>query len=168
MKKLLLGSMLVLGATSFGAILEDLENTGKKPAALNIRVTGNVVDSTTYSLIVKPLDSTNSLDTMQFNFDGLVIGKATTAEGRYSAGVYKDNELIKEDYKIAASLKRNGVDAVGTPTKLKEAYLDYSLDEPQAVGREYIGRVNVKATGKAKGSFVDNGVNLEVLVKKAN
>ncbi|WP_291255899.1 hypothetical protein [Fusobacterium sp.] len=166
MKKLLLGSMLVLGATSFGAVVEDLQNNGAKPAVLNIRVKGTVVDPTKYSLIVKPLDATNTTDTMQFNFDGLTIGEEQIVEGGYSAGVYQNNILITDDYKIETSLKRNGQNATTSEyDQMAAAKLAYSLGEPQAVGREYRGKVNVKATGKAKGSFVDNGVNLEVLVK---
>lgn len=165
MKKLLLGSMLVLGATSFGAVLEDIDKTGASPATLNIRVKGTVVDGTKHSLIVKPLDGTNSTDTMQFNFDGLTVDEVVRTEGKYSAGVYKNNILIEEAYKIEASLKRGNQDATANEFNATNAMLKYSMSEPQKNGREYRGNVVVEATGKAKGTFLDNGVSLEVFVK---
>lgn len=169
MKKLLLGSMLVLGATSFGAgsVLEGIEDTkiGKNPATLNIQVTGSVVDDTKYTLIVRALDGGNSTNTMQFNFDGLTKNQEIEKVGRYSAGVYKENKLITEEYKIESHLKRGETEVTGVTTIDNKAELKYSLVEPHFTGGEYRGAVNVSAKGLEKGNFVDNGVNLEVFVK---
>lgn len=168
MKKLLLGSMLVLGATSFGAAIEDIATNHAHPAVLNIQVRGTVIDTTKHALIVRPVNMTgSSTDLMVFNFNDLQKDETKSISGNYEAGIYQNGNFVDGNYKIESSLKR-GTGAADTEFDVNgKAKLKYTHREAEKVpGRPFIGTIEVEAKGVAVGEFVDNGVKLEVLVKQ--
>lgn len=69
MKKLLLLSLLVLGANSFGAVIGSEVGAGKSTTvSLPIRTTANVVAATGKQVIIKATTSGMRGDMMEFNF----------------------------------------------------------------------------------------------------
>lgn len=169
MKKLLLGSMLVLGATSFATSVQDLANNSTTPAALQINVRGEVIDTTKYTLVLKPVNTSGTTtDSLEFKFDDLVVGKSATLKGEFEAGVYQNDTSVDlgANHTLEANLKKAGNNITnGQVHSGDKVDLAYTLGELMKRGNVYRGNVSVEAKGNKVGSFVENGVTLEVLVK---
>lgn len=95
-KMLLIGAMLVLGATSFGERVADLgTGTGTKTGGtkLDIMVRGEVVDQNKHILVVSPITNAGAdNNTIEFNFGAMPLGSTSTMVGRFKAEVFKSGD----------------------------------------------------------------------------
>lgn len=95
-KMLLIGAMLVLGATSFGQRVADLgTGTGSKTGGtkLDIMVRGEVVDQNKHVLVISPITNAGAdNNTIEFNFGAMPLGSTSTMVGRFKAEVFKGGE----------------------------------------------------------------------------
>lgn len=121
MKKLLLiGAMLIVGATSFSAVTEILtltETDGAKKYSgtgrLPIESEGSILDSTgRVVLVVNPTDNAGTDgESLMFNFGAVGRGRAETLIGRFEAMVLKDNQKVDiSEAAITVKLEKNGTD----------------------------------------------------------
>lgn len=189
MKKLLLiGAMLIVGATSFSAVTVDLGNgasytgTGRLP----IESEGNILDSTgRVVLVVNPTDNAGTDgESLMFNFGAVGRGRAEILIGRFEAMVLKDNQKVDiSGANINVKLEKNGTDLKdahkltvmksGTTTNEKLVDLTYELsgiNGLDASGTVYNGEVIASAFRPLKqanngneyveGEFIDNSINL--------
>lgn len=188
MKKLLLiGAMLIVGATSFSAVTVNLGSgttytgTGRLP----IESEGSILDSTgRVVLVVNPTDNAGTDgESLMFNFGAVGRGRAETLIGRFEAMVLKDNTKVDiSGANITVKLEKNGatpqdahkltVMKSGTTDK-KLVDLTYELSKANGLdssGKVYNGEViasafrPLKQTGGADGyvdgEFIDNSINL--------
>lgn len=92
-KMLLIGAMLVLGATSFGQRVADLgTGTGPKTGGtkLDIMVRGEVVDQNKHVLVISPITNAGAdNNTIEFNFGAMPLGSTSTMIGKFKAEVFK-------------------------------------------------------------------------------
>lgn len=97
-KMLLIGAMLVLGATSFGQRVADLnldKQTSKYSGGtkLDIMVRGEVVDQNKHILVISPITNAGAdNNTIEFNFGAMPLGSTSTMVGRFKAEVFKGGE----------------------------------------------------------------------------
>ncbi|MGL5622949.1 hypothetical protein, partial [Cetobacterium sp.] len=93
MKKLLLAALAVLSTTAFSAIGTQVTN-GTGTATLPITVQGNVLDTTTASLVVTPLRNAG-VDgaSMAFDFGDLHRGSSQMLSGTYQAEIIQNGVL---------------------------------------------------------------------------
>lgn len=95
-KMLLIGAMLVLGATSFGQRVADLgTGTGPKTGGtkLDIMVIGEVVDQNKHVLVISPITNAGAdNNTIEFNFGAMPLGSTSTMVGRFKAEVFKSGD----------------------------------------------------------------------------
>lgn len=96
-KMLLIGAMLIVGATSFGQRVADLGTADSSPKTggtkLDITVRGEVVDSSKNILVITPLTNAGADDnTIVFNFGTMALGSSSTLTGKFKAEVFKAND----------------------------------------------------------------------------
>lgn len=168
MKKLLLiGAMLIVGATSFSAVTEELTLTGADGAKtylgtgrLPIESEGSILDSTgRVVLVVNPTDNAGTDgESLMFNFGAVGRGRAETLIGRFEAMVLKDNTKVDiSKANITVKLEKNGatpqdahkvvVEKSGTADK-KLVDLTYELSSVNGLdssGKVYNGEVIASA-----------------------
>lgn len=175
MKKLLLiGAMLIVGATSFSAVSFDLTETqGQHPnpntysgtGTLPIDSEGVIIDSTGKAILVlSAIDSsgTNGRE-LTFNFGSVPRGQEQTLIGKFKAEVFENNvqkslngatisvELEKGNKK--ANAVRFEVDSTKNDTanagkKLKLVHLSYELSKSNGLsqdGKQYNGEIRAVA-----------------------
>lgn len=188
MKKLLLiGAMLIVGATSFSAVTVNLGSgtTYTGTGRLSIESEGSILDSTgRVVLVVNPTDNAGTDgESLMFNFGAVGRGRAETLIGRFEAMVLKDNTKVDiSGANITVKLEKNGatpqdahkltVMKSGTTDK-KLVDLTYELSKANGLdssGKVYNGEViasafrPLKQTGGADGyvdgEFIDNSINL--------
>lgn len=188
MKKLLLiGAMLIVGATSFSAVTVDLGSgttytgTGRLP----IESEGNILDSTgRVVLVVNPTDNAGTDgESLMFNFGAVGRGRAETLIGRFEAMVLRNNQKVNiSGANIEVKLEKNGatpqdahkltVMKSGSATE-KLVDLTYELsgiNGLDASGTVYNGEVIASAFRPLKqaadgntyvdGEFIDNSISL--------
>lgn len=168
MKKLLLLSLLVVGANSFGAVIGDQTVANGVPAVvgLPIRSTGRVVEATTKQVIMESTTSGMNGGMMEFTFGDFKAGVATrksldgTFEVRLADGSIFDQEKeLADSTKTAIAISFNpdnfasgGVKAVetvgsgdnGLPSGAKIAYsVSGRLNDD---GKKYLGNLSAVLT----------------------
>lgn len=167
MKKLLLASLLVVGATSFGAVSTELSQQGAGEAKLPIKVVGNVISTTNTTLVVTPLNNAGvNGASMEFAFGDLVTGRDQTLSGNFEVALYK------EDAKVAFTNAPTVTLEGGTPgsgeniktTTLDQAKLTYTLGALTKKGIAYENSIDISVKPTAAGNFVDNAVSVKVAV----
>lgn len=188
MKKLLLiGAMLIVGATSFSAVTVDLGSGGTYTGTgrLPIESEGNILDSTgRVVLVVNPTDNAGTDgESLMFNFGAVGRGRAETLIGRFEAMVLKNNNKVDiSKANITVKLEKNGatpqdahkviVMKSGSSTE-KLVDLTYELsgiNGLDASGTVYNGEVIASAFRPLKqatggntyvdGEFIDNSISL--------
>lgn len=169
MKKLLLLSLLAIGATSFAAV----EGTAEK-AEMPVVVRGSVIDKTGTNLVIEPIKNAGvNGASMEFDFGGIVQGETQALQGTFA--IYKANKsVINADMTkmetgflqadgsvVAEELKTAGADNkvnlaynVVTTTTSDSKRINGVLDVTAAV-----------AADAGKGSFLDNTVKLAIITK---
>lgn len=187
MKKLLLGALLVVGATSFGAVSDILDVSGNGQAALELVASGEILDTTDKpTLVVTPLGAGSAGNVLEFDFGDLALNVEETVSGQFEAKIveYSNsavNVLPTAADVITATLE-GGTDIV-TGEKIKVTLkdvdnvnkelgtLNYSLSFiPGAVDNDnkiesYTGTVLATVEPTAAGTFLSNAARVNVKVK---
>lgn len=120
MKKLLLGALLVVGATSFAVeevLTESPANTWSGRTSLTLNAQGNILDATDKPvLVVEPDVLGTDTDALEFNFNNLMMnGKPQTVVAGFEARIEVNGKsLALADDAIAASL--SGGDEINATT----------------------------------------------------
>lgn len=95
-KMLLIGAMLVLGATSFAQRVADLNPADSKYSGgtkLDVLVKGEVVDSNKNILVITPITNAGADGTtIEFNFGEMKLNSSATMVGKFKAEVFKAGE----------------------------------------------------------------------------
>lgn len=166
MKKLLLASLLLVGATSFGAAAGEITQEGTGMANLPVVVKGNVLEDTKLVLVVTPEKNAGvNGDTMEFDFGNIGLGSKAKHEMTNGFKV----ELLKKEKQIAfnqaptAKLTGVGVDSKNETVAADVIYtLSSALNKTE--GEAYRGTLTVKVEPKKAGSFIDTACNIQVSV----
>lgn len=193
MKKLLLiGAMLIVGASSFGDVLIKLNETNK-PAGqkkvysgegnLPIISRGNIIKTTgRVTLIVEPITTTGADNTnLEFQFGKLLKGESKVQLGEFRARVLKDNaeipilkgdktsaitsEIMNEGTKMSAPVPVKNVN------KTEIGTIFYQLSSGSGLTNEnksYIGKVSAQIALKENtevGSFTHNTSSVKIKVE---
>ncbi len=170
MKKLLLLSLLAMGATSFAAV----EGTAAR-AEMPITVRGSVIDKTGTNLVIEPLKNAGVNGTsMEFDFGGIVQGQSQTLQGSFA--IYKANATtaitdastnIKVGMLNAAGTDVTATDTttVGTNSKVTLGYaVRYSATpDLKRINGTIDVTANVADDAEAT-SFLDTSKKLAVLI----
>lgn len=187
MKKLLLGALLVVGATSFGAVLtEDAGGTTYSGSeTLMLRASGNIVDvTTTPTLVVEPTGTATGGGAIDFIFGSMVMdGQPKYATGAFTAKVIKDDgqkdvlvpiETTEIDAKLAGgtvdgSGKLTNIKLVDTGTGTSIGDLVYTLAfAPNTDKTIYTGTITAEVTPTAVGTFLNREGSVDVIVTNLN
>lgn len=171
MKKLLLLSLLAMGATSFAAV----EGTPER-AEMPIVVKGSVIDKTGVNLVIEPIKNAGvNGASMEFDFGGIVQGQKQTLDGTFA--IYKANsaEINATAANITVGLLNAAGDAVeatdsttsvGGVTGVDATYAVSSTVNPDRTRVEGNLTVDVAvADTAAAGSFLDTTKKLAVIIK---
>lgn len=179
MKKLFLTAMLVVGATSFGAVVKPVNQAqGTTEALLPLVVTGNVVEPTDLMLEVTPvLNAGPDGKSLAYDFGDMIQGiSKQTLNGTFTVRLLtKDKE---ESFFATAPkytlVKADGTNATDTDLKDKEltnkVKLSYSLAQPvgEAGVKTNRGTVVVSAdatpAGVTTGLFTDTGLSVKISI----
>lgn len=171
MKKLLLLSLLTVGATSFAAV----QGTADR-AEMPITVKGTVLAKTGTELVIEAIKNAGVNGTsMEFDFGGIVQGQQQTLEGTFA--IYRpDNSAISSDIsKIEVGMLNNTLDGVTASATTADVGGITGVTATYAVSSEVNAtkdRVNGKLavnivvgeTAQTK-SFLDTTKKLAVLIK---
>ena len=177
MKKLFLAAMLVVGATSFGAVVKPVNQAqGTTDALLPLVVTGNVIEPTDLMLEVTPvLNAGPDGKSLALDFGDLIKGKSKqTLNGTFIARLLtsagKESYFANEPtYKIVKADGTEVSDNKQTNT-LNGVKIDYSLAQPkgEAGVKTNSGTVVVSAdatdVGVTTGLFTDTGLSVKISV----
>ncbi|MGL5459968.1 MAG: hypothetical protein ACRDBY_10170 [Cetobacterium sp.] len=178
MKKLLLLSLLAMGATSFATV----EGTADR-AEMPITVRGTVIAKTGTNLIIEPIKNAGVAGaSIEFDFGAVVQGQKQSLDGTFA--IYKANssEIVTDANKdkLAVGLlntAKTDVEAtqttndVGGITGLTATYTVSSTPNPTRTRVEGNIAVNIDATtvdgaGAGNvGSFLDTTKKLAVIIK---
>lgn len=171
MKKLLLLSLLAIGATSFAAV----EGTADR-AEMPITVRGTVIAKTGTNLVIEPIKNAGVTGaSMEFDFGAIVQGQNQTLDGTFA--IYKaNNSVINADIsKIAVGilnttlndvLETASTSNVGGITGVTATYTVGSIVNSAKNRVDGNLSVNIATTETATpGSFLDNTKKLAVIIK---
>lgn len=142
MKKLLLVSLFILGATSFAAV-----SGSASKAEMIIKVRGNVIAKTETNLIIEPVKNAGiDGSSMAFDFGSLAIGASQSLEGTFK--VYKANSSVlnTDMTKVSVGI----LDTAGTGTD--------PTAETVSVGRSNVKVKYVVNTAASSDNKVINGI----------
>lgn len=183
MKKLLLiGAMLIVGATSFSASvteLSDSSSSGKYSGTglLDIHSTGKILDPTGRAMLVINPKNNAGPDGESLLFDFGAVGRGTEVKqvGSFEAEVVtkKSNEIVKADLtsKINVNLLKNGEKkekiekfTVMSSTDKSKSMVDlsYQLSGSNGLingGKTYSGKILVTAYRPLKSDTTNGGDN---------
>lgn len=172
-KLLLLGAMLILGATSFGYTIE----LGDTPAAganktytgsgnLELRSRGNIIDPTNkVLLVVKPTISAGANGTsLEFDFGRMTKKQSKSMVGEFTAEVFKGGgkpgatltPVPLKDSNMVVNINGNGTDPTQNKT-LKKAL--YSSTQGTDGNRKEIGTVvyTINPSSGVQGGYTYRG-----------
>lgn len=171
MKKLLLLSLLAMGATSFAAVVGTADR-----AEMPITVRGTVMAKSGTNLVIEPIKNAGvNGASMEFDFGAIVQGQKQTLDGTFA--IYKaNNATINVDVtKIAVGmLNAAGDDVVATSTTTDAGGITgvtatYTVNSAVNAAKSRVDgnlAVNVAvADAAAPGSFLDTTKKLAVIVK---
>ncbi len=176
MKKLFLTAMLVVGATSFGAVVKPVNQAqGTTEALLPLVVTGNVIEPTDLMLEVTPvLNAGPDGKSLAYDFGDMIQGVTKqTLNGTFTARLMTKDK--KESYFAAAPtysiVQADGTSATGQTNKTlgNNVVLDYSLAQPKGEAGVKMNRGTVVVSADATnasttGLFTDTGLSVKVSV----
>jgi hypothetical protein len=176
MKKLFLAAMLVVGATSFGAVVKPVNQAaGNTDALLPLVVTGNVVEPTDLMLEVTPvLNAGPDGKSLAYDFGDMIQGiTKQTLNGTFTARLLtktkSESYFIKEP--TYSLVKSDGTDATGQTNKslTNGVGLDYSLAQPKGEAGVKVNRGTVVVSADATnatttGLFTDTGLSVKISV----
>lgn len=176
MKKLFLAAMLVVGATSFGAVVKPVNQAaGNTEALLPLVVTGNVVEPTDLMLEVTPvLNAGPDGKSLAFDFGDLIKGTSKqTLNGTFTTRLLTSDK--KESYFASAPtyeiVMADGSQASNTKKTLgNDVALEYSLSQPKGEAGVKTNRGTVVVSADATnattaGLFTDTGLSVKISVK---
>ncbi|WP_027129250.1 hypothetical protein [Fusobacterium perfoetens] len=187
MKKLLLGALLIVGATSFGAVSSELKTTDTGPdpkkysgsGSLGLVSRGEVVSAANkVMLIITPTVSAGADGTsLAFEHGQILVGDSSELTGKFEAKVVTgaNNEILPITNELAVQLivgtdnvkqgeYSNTVELIkGTST---DTTLAYQLTNDSGLqGNIYRGTILSKVmAGDKAGTFLDRGSKIEVTV----
>lgn len=182
MKKYLLGALLIIGATSFGAVavpVVESSGTGSAKADLPVKVVGTVLDSKTSKvLVVTPLKNAGvSSGSLEFDFGNLIEGQSQQLDGTFKIEVMGSGKPVELTTPPTVALVGGtavGSDSkkvtvnVGTadPTNANDVTLTYALTNlVKQSDNSYLGGLTVDAdvkTGAKAGAFVDRTIGVQI------
>lgn len=179
MKKLFLAAMLVVGATSFGAVVKPVNQaSGRTEVLLPLVVTGNVIEPTDLMLEVTPvLNAGPDGKSLAYDFGDMIQGVTKqTLNGTFTARLLtqtkKESFFIAEpEYSIVKA--SDGTVASGGDINDKAlgngVKLTYGLAQPKGEAGVKINRgtvvVSADATNaSATGLFTDTGLSVKISV----
>lgn len=179
MKKLFLTAMLVVGATSFGAVVKPVNQaTGNTEALLPLVVTGNVIEPTDLMLEVTPvLNAGPDGKSLAYDFGDLIKGMSKqTLNGTFNVRLLAKDK--SESYFATAPqysiVKADGTDAnddlTNGRTLSNKVKLLYGLAQPKGEAGVKMNRGTVVVSADATASdvttglFTDTGLSVKVTV----
>lgn len=178
MKKLFLVAMLVVGATSFGAVVKPVNQAqGTTDALLPLVVTGNVIEPTDLMLEVTPvLNAGPDGKSLAFDFGDMIKGLSKqTLNGTFNVRLL--NSSKKESYFASAPtyeiVMADGSQAQANNTKKtlgNQVALEYSLSQPKGEAGVKTNRGTVVVSADATnatdtGLFTDTGLSVKISIK---
>lgn len=165
MKKLLLVSLLAMGATSFAAVSGTATS-----AEMPIKVKGMVMAKTGAELVIEPVKNAGVEGaSMEFDFREVVQGNSQSLEGTFK--IYRANKSIMENTKIGIlNAAGTGVDTTAqTKLDTDKITIDYTVTSSiDAAKKEILGTlgVNVAVAEEATtGAFIDTNKKLAVFIE---
>lgn len=179
MKKLFLTTMLIVGATSFGAVVKPVnQSVGTTDALLPLIVTGNIIEPTDLMLEVTPaLNAGADGKSLSYDFGDLIKGTSKqTLRGTFIARLLtqtnKESYFIeKPKYSIVKAVDGTSADeGVGTPKTLDNGVtLTYGLAQPDGEAGVKVNRGTVVVSADASGAttsglFTDTGLSVKISV----
>lgn len=184
MKKYLLGALLVIGATSFGAVAVPVTGTGSGGTAaadLPVKVVGTVLDSKTSKvLVVTPMKNAGvSSGSLEFDFGNLIEGQNQQLDGTFKIEVMGNGKPVELANAPTVTLvggtvagnnnKKATVNVnTGDVANSNDVTLTYILSTlAKQSDNSYLGTLTVGAkveTGADTGTFVDTSVGVKVKV----
>ena len=186
MKKYLLGALLIIGATSFGAVAVPVTSsasgsTGTAAADLPVKVVGTVLDSKTSKvLVVTPMKNAGvSSGSLEFDFGNLIEGQSQQLDGTFKIEVMGNGKPVELTTSPTVALeggtavggdnKKATVEVnTGNTTKQNDVTLTYTLSTlAKQSDNSYLGTLTVGAkveSGADTGTFVDASVGIKVKV----
>lgn len=188
MKKYLLGALLAIGATSFGAVAVPVTSSGSTGAAaadLPVKVVGTVLGRTTSKiLVVTALKNAGvSGGTLEFDFGNLIEGQSQQLDGTFKVEVMGSEKPIELNTAPTATLiegttvgsgNKKATVSVGTGdlTNTDDVTLTYVLTNlVKQSDNSYLGGLTVDAkakTGAKAGAFVDRTIGVQIAVSGVN
>ena len=179
MKKLFLTAMLVVGATSFGAVVKPVNQaSGTTEALLPLVVTGNVIEPTDLMLEVTPvLNAGPDGKSLAYDFGDLIKGMSKqTLNGTFNVRLLTVDK--SESYFATAPtytiVKADGQEAQPADLTEKElsnkVKLNYSLAKPSGEAGVKLNRGTVVVSADATngeavtGLFTDTGLSVKVSI----
>lgn len=173
-KLLLLGAMLIVGATSFGYVVElgDTPSEGKSETYngsgnLELRSRGNIIDPTNkVLLVVKPTISAGPDNTsLEFNFGRMTVSDSKSMVGEFTAEVFKGGggpslELTPvplQDSNMVVNINGNSSTVSGQQTQVKKEL--YSSIQDSSGERKEIGTVvyTINPSSGVQGKYTYRG-----------
>ncbi len=177
MKKLFLTAMLVVGATSFGAVVKSVNQAqGTTEALLPLVVTGNVIEPTDLMLEVTPvLNAGPDGKSLAYDFGDLIKGMSKqTLNGTFNVRLLTKNQeesyfATAPEYKIVQADGVDVLDSKKTNTLNNGVKIDYSLAKPNGESGVKINRGTVVVSADATsastaGLFTDTGLSVKVSI----
>lgn len=187
-KLLLLGAMLVLGATSFGYTIElgdtpvaGMSDTYTGSGNLELRARGNIIDPTNkVLLVVKPTISAGADGTsLEFDFGRMTKKQSKSMVGEFTAEVFKgggsSNAVLTpvplKDSNMVVNINGNGSTVAGQNTQVKKEL--YSSSQGTDGNRKEIGTVvyTINPSSGVQGQYTYRGrltTEVSLGIKKAD
>ncbi len=182
MKKYLLGALLVIGATSFGAVAVPVTGSGSDGTAkadLPVKVVGTVLDNKTSKvLVVTPLKNAGvSSGSLEFDFGNLIEGQSQQLDGTFKIEVMGSGKPVElttpptvalvGGNTIGSDNKKATVNvATADPADTSDVTLTYALTNlVKQSDNSYLGGLTVDAdvkTGAKAGAFVDRTIGVQI------
>ena len=173
-KLLLLGAMLILGATSFGYTIElgdtpsaGMDKTYTGNGNLELRARGNIIDPTNkVLLVVKPTISAGADGTsLEFDFGRMTKNQSKSMVGEFTAEVFKgggaSNTTLTpvplENSNMVVNINGNGATGEGQNQTLKKEL--YSSSQGTDGNRKEIGTVvyTINPSSGVQGEYTYRG-----------
>lgn len=186
MKKfLLIGAMLILGATSFSSVISEIEestNKGSGKGSLGLITRGNSVDiaNDVYLEIIPTVSAGPDRNSLEFNFGDLTPTSSAVLTGKFTAQVLNKTVPVKlsdstitvevKDDREHKKLKNTAGATVGTIEYTKAASSGL-VNSDLTYNGVITSRVNIgaKVTGNdevitPEGTFLDTGAYVKVTI----
>lgn len=175
MKKLLfLGSILMVGAISFGASINEIvDNNGK--GSLGLIAKGSSIDITNKVVleIIPTVSAGTDGTSLEFNFGDMIPGDSAVVTGKFTARVLNNKQPvsikdkltaeIKDDSRTSGQLKNTLGNVVGTIVYEKAGSSGF-IDTDTTYEGTITSKVNINKDNNAKGTFLDNGAYVKISV----